>query len=203
MVKSSLSTPWKISNEIRRYLALPVVWAYFKLHGVRWGKGWRVYGLPLIQRHSGSRIMIGNYMQMRNWFSSNPLGVNHRSILATWSEGAQILFGDDVNLTGTTICAQEQVTIGNHIRIGANSTIIDTDFHPLDASVRRQLPRQGRSEPVVIEDDVFIGMHVLILKGTRIGQSSVVGAGSVVAGEFPAGVLIAGNPARVVRHLEE
>jgi len=197
-----LSTPWKVTNEARRYLALPFISIYFRIHGVRWGKGWRVYGLPLIQRFRGSQISIGDDLHMRNWFNSNPLGVNHRSILATWAETAQILIGKDVNLTGTTICAQESVKIGNHIRIGANSTIIDTDFHPVDADLRRASPREGRVAGVVIEDDVFIGTQVLILKATHIGEGSVVGAGSVVSGDYPPGVLIAGNPAKIVRHLD-
>lgn len=203
MLEEYLYTPWKIINEVRRYLWLPIIRTYFEFHGVRWGNGWRVYGLPLIQRHRGSLIAVGDYLHMRNWFSSNPLGVNHRSILATWSETAQITIGEDVNLTGTTICAQKQITIGNHIRIGANSAIVDTDFHPVEAELRRISPRLGQTEAVVIEDDVFIGMQVLILKGARIGKGTVVGAGSVVSGEFPAGVVIAGNPARIIRRMKD
>jgi acetyltransferase-like isoleucine patch superfamily enzyme len=201
MRRDFFTTPWKVSSEIKRYLVFPFIRAYFAMHGVGWGRGWRVYGMPLIQRHRGSQISIGEGLHMRSWFASNPLGVNHRSILATWSAGAQIRLGDDVNMTGSTICAQRGVLIGSHIRIGANSTIIDTDFHPVDADVRRSAPRQGRADMVVIEDDVFIGTQVLILKGTYIGSGSVVGAGSVVSGEFPPGVVIAGNPAREVRRL--
>jgi galactoside O-acetyltransferase len=62
-------------------------------------------------------------------------------------------------------------------------------------------PASGASAPVIIEDDVFIGTQVMILKGTRIGKGSVVGAGSVVAGEIPPQVLVAGNPAQVLRQL--
>ena len=195
-------TPWKISNELRRYLAMPFIRLYFASHSVGWGKGWRVYGFPLIQRHRGSLITIGDKLHMRNWFSSNPLGVNHPSILATWSASAEIHLGEDVNMTGTTICAQEKVIIGSHIRIGANSTIMDTDFHPVEAGARRSAPREGLSKGVVIEDDVFIGTQVLVLKGTHIGRGCVLGAGSVVTGEFPPGVIIAGNPAKIVRSLE-
>ena len=138
---------------------------------------------------------------MRNWFSSNPLGVDHRSILATWYTDAAIVIGDHVNMTGTTICATRSVKIGNNIRLGANSTIIDTDFHPIDAEMRRAAPREGQSQAVMIEDDVFIGMRSIILKGTTIGKGSIVGAGSVVSGDIPAGVVVAGNPARIIREL--
>jgi len=196
-------TPWKIGNELRRFIGLPIIRLYFALHGVGWGAGWRVYGLPLIQRHRGSRISIGDGLHMRNWFSSNPLGVNHRSILATWSARGEIRLGEDVNMTGTTICAQERVLIGSHIRIGANCTIIDTDFHPVEAGARRAAPREGLAKGVLIEDDVFIGTQALVLKGTHLGKGCVVGAGSVVTGVFPPGTVIAGNPARVVRSIGE
>ena len=62
----------------------------------------------------------------------------------------------------------------------------------------RALP-DGAMAPGVIEDDVFIGMNCLILKGVVIGRGSVVGAGSVVTGNIPPGVMGAGNPARVIR----
>jgi acetyltransferase-like isoleucine patch superfamily enzyme len=202
MTQRLQDTPWKIGNELRRYLSLPFIRLYFALHGVGWGAGWRVYGLPLIQRQRGSLISIGDGLQMRNWFSSNPLGVNHRSILATWSAQAEIRLGEDVNMTGTTICAQERVIIGNHIRIGANCTIVDTDFHPVEAHARRVAPKEGQAREVLIEDDVFIGTQALVLKGTHLGKGCVVGAGCVVAGVFPPGAVIAGNPARVVRNLE-
>ena len=194
-----MNTPWKVINEFRRYLLLPIVRLYFAWYGVAWQSGWRIFGWPLIQRHRGSEIVIGKNLQMRNWFSSSPLGVNHRCILATWSAAAIIEIGDSVGLTGTTICAEQAVTIGDRVRVGANSSIVDTDFHPLGAAERSINPRAGRSERVVIEDDVFVGMNVLVLKGSHIGRGSVVGAGSVVAGRIPSGVVAAGNPVRILR----
>ncbi len=86
--------------------------------------------------------------------------------------------------------------------IGANSTICDTDFHPLNPLEREKAPTAGLSRPIIIEADVFIGMNVLILKGSHIGHGSVIGAGSVVSGDIPAGVIAAGNPARVIRDID-
>lgn len=203
MLAQARQTPWKAINELRRYAELPFVRLYFALHGVDWGSDWMIYGRPLIQRHAGSAISIGRGLNMRNWFGSNPLGVGHRSILATWAADAHIVIGDDVGMTGATIVAQTRVSIGNGVLIGANSTICDTDFHPLSNDLRRLDPAAGDSRPIEIEDDVFIGMAVLILKGSRIGRGSVIGAGSVVSGEIPPQVVAAGNPARVVRSLSE
>lgn len=203
MIAQTRQTPWKAINELRRYGALPYIRLYFALHGVAWGTGWMVYGAPLIQRHAGSRITIGRGLTMRNWFGSNPLGVHHRSILATWAADAQIVLGDDVGMTGATLVAQTAIRVGNRVFIGANSTVCDTDFHPLRSDERNSDPTAGVSRPIVIDDDVFIGMSALILKGSRIGRGSIIGAGSVVSGDVPPNVVYAGNPAQLVRRLSD
>jgi acetyltransferase-like isoleucine patch superfamily enzyme len=75
--------------------------------------------------------------------------------------------------------------------------IMDSDAHEL----ARGHNGPGKTAPVVIEDDVLVGAGSIILKGVRIGRHSVVGAGSVVTRSVPASVLVAGNPARLVREL--
>lgn len=169
--------------------------------GIGWNSGWRIYGAPLIQRYRGSHIELGTGLEMRSWFSTNPLGVNHRCILATWSSEATIKIGNNVGLTGTTICAKESITIGSRVQIGANTTVVDTDFHPLTAEERLRDLQAGSTSPVIIEADAFIGMSVLILKGSHIGAGSLIGAGSVVTGKIPPNVIAAGNPARVIKDL--
>lgn len=203
MIELTRQTPWKAINELRRYALLPLIRLYFALHGVAWGTGWMVYGLPLIQRYTGSRIRIGRGFNMRNWFGTNPLGVAHRCVLATWSASASITIGDDVGMTGAVIVAQTSVTLGDRVFVGANSTIVDTDFHPLGPRARRADPTAGASHPIVIEDDVFIGMNTIILKGSHIGRGAVIGAGSVVRGQVPAGQIFAGNPAVFIRPVHE
>jgi acetyltransferase-like isoleucine patch superfamily enzyme len=192
-------TPWKAVNELRRLAVAPFGRIYFWWHGVPAGSGLRLYGLPVIQRHRESRIELGRAVEMRSWFSSNPLGVTRPCLLVTWLPGALLRIGDGVGMSGCTVCAQASVSIGSRVLIGANSVISDTDSHALDAA-RRAAP--GDSQPVVIEDDVFIGMHVIVLKGAHIGRGSVIGAGSVVTGTIPAGVIAAGNPARVLRDVD-
>lgn len=194
-------TPWKITSELRRYLTVPYARFYFATHGVSWNRGWRLFGLPMIQRHRRSRIEIGDHLQMRNWFSSNPLGVNHRSVLATWSENAVIRIGERAAISGASLCAQTMIQIGDRVRLGANSIIADTDFHPIAVAERLASPKAGRSRPVIIGDDVFIGMNAIILKGVTIGNGAVIGAGSVVSSDIPAGVAAAGNPARPIREI--
>lgn len=84
--------------------------------------------------------------------------------------------------------------------IGGNVKILDNDFHPIEVEARnRDDKNMIRSKEVIIGKNCFIGCNALILKGTEIGDGSVVGAGSVVSGKFTSDVVIAGNPAKVIR----
>ena len=100
------------------------------------------------------------------------------------------------------MCGGKKITIGKNVIVGANCTIIDTDFHPLDPEIRRIDILAGKHAPIVIENDVFIGMNALILKGLRIGAGAVVGAGSVVLSDIPPKTIVAGIPARAIRILD-
>ncbi|CEF48519.1 unnamed protein product [uncultured bacterium] len=134
-------------------------------------------------------------------------------ILQVFADCGTIRIGDYSFLGDNSriICAAD-VTIGDRVQIAHNCSIMDTDVHSLNPQLRHQefvgnvtvgqrdvtnIPKQ----PVLIEDDVWIAGHCVILKGVRIGRGSVIGAGSVVTGDIPANVLAYGNPARVVRSL--
>lgn len=202
MFKEAFDAPWRASNEIRRLLALPFIRLVFGLKGVAWGRGWRILGMPIIQRHRGSVVELGDRLVLRSWAASNPLTPNHAVVFATRTGKAFIKVGDDCGLTGTTLVAAEGIEVGDRVLIGANVTIVDTDFHPLHWMVRLQDINKGDHRPVVIEDDVFIGMNSLVLKGVRIGRGSVIGAGSVVTKDVPPNAIVAGNPAQIVRYFE-
>lgn len=192
-------TPWKARNEIERLLLSPLAWLNWQLAGVSIGRGWLCYGLPILQKHRRSTLTVGNRASFRSTRRSNPLGVYHPCILSTRRPHASLTIGDDFGMTGGAIICEQRVTIGHRVWVGANSVIADTDFHPLDPAHRMESPADGATAPVHIDDDVFIGMQVLILKGVTIGTGSVIGAGSVVTRNVPANVIVAGNPARVIR----
>ena len=194
-----LDTPWKLWTELWRWLAYPRIRLLFAVNRVPWGQGWRLFGVPIVQKHRRSRMRFGPGLSLRSSIRSNPLGPNRPVILCTWQAGAVLETGANFAMTGGTLCAGERITIGDRVTIGANSTVIDTDFHPLDPELRRLRPNDGATAPVTIEDDVFVGMNCLILKGVTLGRGCVVGAGSVVIGDVPPYAVAAGNPARVVR----
>ena len=95
-----------------------------------------------------------------------------------------------------------EITIGNRVQMGANCKIMDNDQHSLDPVERYKDIRDHVGKlPVHIGNDCFIGTGCIILKGTVLGDNCVVGAGSVVHGEFPDNCVIAGNPAKMIKHL--
>lgn len=98
-----------------------------------------------------------------------------------------------------------RVTVGDHTDIGSGCKIIDNDFHPLSYSQRSPVERLDlvKHRPITIGEGCFIGANSIILKGTTLGKNVVVGAGRVVCGSFPNNVIIAGNPARIIKENEQ
>lgn len=198
MLEEILNTPWKAWNESRRLAGYPAARLQFALAGVPWGKRWRVFGKPILQRHRNSTWQLGAGLELRSSAGSNPVGLLRPVILSTRAANAVLRIGDDCGLSGVSIVAVERVEIGHRVLLGANAVISDTDFHPLDPEARRRDSGAGHHAPVIIGDDVFVGMNALILKGVTIGPGSVVGAGSVVTRDVPEGAIVAGNPARII-----
>jgi len=174
---------------------------WLRAAGVRCGRAVRCTGLPRIRIAQGGEIRLGNNVHLVSRSGANPLWL-HRPCSLSVRAGARIVIGDGSGFSGVVICAASAIEIGARVLVGANSTIVDTDFHPLSPEARREHATRGAvSRPIRIGDDVFIGMHALILKGTDLGEGCVVGAGAVVAGSFPPRSIIAGNPARAVKEL--
>jgi len=178
--EKALNTPWKLLYEVSMFVLKPSVNLYLILKGVKTANGSKFYGFPKIFKHKGSSIIIGKRFESRNWRFSNPLGINHPTIICTWKVGAKIIIGNDVGISGGSIVASKKIEIGQGTIIGVNTTIIDTDFHPVRSMARRYDKKNIRSGPVKIGKNVFIGMNCTILKGATIPDNAVVPAGSVV-----------------------
>src|SRR5712671_213170 len=170
--------------------------------GIEIGQGCSFYGLPLFRRLPESRIRIGNNCQFRSGRWSNLVGVNRPCIVSTLASTAMIDIGEDCASSGTTIGCASEISIGDRVMCGANVTITDTDWHAIDWRDRRA-GRPGEVAPIVIGDDAWLGMNVIVLKGVEVGARTVVGAGSIVTRSLPAGVLAAGQPAVVIRKLAQ
>lgn len=176
---------------------------FMKFNKVQFGKNLNLYGVPVIFKKKGSQLKIGENCSIKSGFLSNLIGLNHRTIIVTRTEEAKIKIGDNVGISGATIYARKGITIGNNTLIGGNSKILDNDFHPIEVEARNIDDKNMiRSKEIIIGDNCFIGCDSIILKGTQIGNGSVVGAGSVVSGKFPENVVIAGNPAKIIKSLK-
>lgn len=118
--------------------------------------------------------------------------------------------GDYCYFTNAVLLCELEIVVGNYVLIGWNTTITDTDFHPISPAERitdavacsplgkgRPRPLVAR-KPVIIEDDVWIGPNAAILKGVRIGAGAVIEPGSVVTRDVPPGARVMGNPAQVI-----
>jgi acetyltransferase-like isoleucine patch superfamily enzyme len=119
--------------------------------------------------------------------------VNHKCILSTLEEGAIIKIGNNSGFSGATIGAAKKIVIGNNVLCGANSIITDTDWH---SERSNNLP-----SPVIIEDNVWIGVNTVILKGVTIGKNSVIGASSLVVKDIPPNVIAGGNPCKILKQI--
>lgn len=170
-----------------------------KLTGVKIGKRVKLRGIPVIFNKSGAELVIGNDVIVNSSFLSNLVGLYSRTIILTRIPGAKIHIGNNVGISGATIYARKEITIGDGTMIGGNTKIIDNDFHPIEIEARlNNDPRKIRTRAVHIGKNCFIGCNALILKGTELGDGCVVGAGAVVSGKFSANSIIVGNPAKVI-----
>lgn len=132
----------------------------------------------------GTRLVLGDRCRVRKDVVVNGGGVA--------TVGAHTL------LNGCWLGASERIEIGAWCLI-SDANISDTDFHNLSPRERHAAPSEKATAPVVIGRNVWVGARAIVLKGTTIGADSVVGSGSVVRGEVPEGVVVAGNPAVVVK----
>ncbi len=169
-------------------------------NGVRFSSV-KTTGIPKISVALGGNFELGREFKMNNREYANPIGRFSRCSFVV-GPNAYLKIGDDVGMSSVAIVCQNSLMIGNHVKIGGNVVIYDTDFHSLQ-SQHRKLIDDDRSntitKPVIIGDNVFIGAHTTILKGVTIGNNSIVGACSVVTKSIPENQIWAGNPAKYIK----
>ncbi len=170
---------WQDGNAVLR------AWWYLRQADVL-GERARVWGHPIITKNG--ILEVGTRLRL--------VATVARTELAIGPEG-HLVIGDEVFINyGSSIAAQQRVEIGNHCSLGTYVLIMDNDFHQVDPELRNVLPA---AQPIILEDNVWLGARVIVLKGVRIGRDSVIGAGSVVTRDIPPYSVAAGVPARVIR----
>lgn len=129
-------------------------------------------------------------------------------------EQGRVIIGDYCYFTNVVLLCELEVRVGNYVLVGWNTTITDTDFHPIapaeriaDAMACSPLGKGSTRplavrKPVIIEDDVWIGPNATILKGVRIGRGAFIEPGSLVARDVPSRARVMGNPAQIIGEVE-
>jgi len=164
------------------------------------GKDLRTSGRCYFKCRTAGSLILGEKVRFIASVRSNRVGMRGTVILETLENG-HIHIGNNTGGSSVVISSCNTITIGNRVNLGGDVRIYDHDFHALDPEIRQQNPHssQAASEPVHIGNDVFIGASAIILKGTTIGDKSIVGAGSVVTSHIPPNQIWAGNPAKMIK----
>jgi len=160
----------------------------------RVGHGLRIERIPYI-RGKGS-IVLGNKVYISGKVD---VGFARRP---EWEPRLTVGDGSFIG-HGCTFGISREISIGRNCLLAGNVRMMDSDGHPVDADLRHAGKHVAAADisPIVIEDGAWVGSGVIILKGVRIGQNAVVGAGSVVTRDVEANTIAAGNPARAIRKL--
>jgi acetyltransferase-like isoleucine patch superfamily enzyme len=136
------------------------------------------------------------------------------------SETGQVIIGDKCYIGTSSIICRTKIEFGSNIMVAMGSVFYDHDSHSLNylerqKDIEQQLKdhRDGNffienkswtdvsSQPIKIEDNAWIGINCIILKGVTIGEGAIIGAGSVVTRNVPAWTIAAGNPAKVIKEI--
>lgn len=155
-----------------------------KANGAVFGKNLQIPG-KVFWLIGGVKSKIGDNFYLSSGNGVNPIASNLQADVYVES-GAALTIGNNVGMSSTRLWIHESAKIGNNVKIGGCVLITDTGAHPMDYVVRRSSNEGTKSAPVVIEDDVWVGAHCIILKGVTIGARSIIGAGSVVTKSIPA-----------------
>ena len=172
----------------------------FWLAGVKHGS-FSTSGIPFIHVSMKANFEIGKNFVMGNSILTAATGEKARCKFDVRGD-ACLKIGNNVGITQSSIHCANRITIGNDVKIGFGTNIIDTDFHSIDAEIRASKDNDVKTRPITIGDKVFIGAHCLILKGVTIGEGAIIGAGSVVSKDIPPYSVAVGNPAKVVKQLK-
>lgn len=147
-----------------------------------------------------NKIVLGDNVYLRAIKKGYQAGMPYPTTILIDVKKAWVQIGSNTRINGAYIHAQKSISIGENCVIASGVNIMDSNGHNLYSLNRTK----GRDVPaeIVIGNNVWLGLNAVILKGTTIGNNSVVSAGSVVRGSFPPNSLIVGNPAKTVKILE-
>jgi acetyltransferase-like isoleucine patch superfamily enzyme len=186
----------RYANLVPQAFKLLLLHIQLKLHGVVYGK--KLRGNLCIVKNKG-KIELGNHV----YLDSRPDGESYKTGLFAHLKCSIIQIGDESLLHGTIIHSRDSVIIGKNCMFGPGVVILDNDSH--NTSIDPTIRRTGKivALPVIIGNNVWVGMHTIIMKGVHIGDNSIIASGSVITKDVPPNQLFGGNPASFLKNLEK
>ena len=144
----------------------------------------------------GYNVSVGDYPTI--------IGARDAEVkLTSWNIGdhkGEIIIGKYSLITpGVRIMAAEKIKIGDACMIAHGVYISDADWH----GIYDRAEPVGQTKPVILEDNVWVGDSAIICKGVTIGKNSIIGAGAIVTKDVPQNSIFAGNPAKLVKELND
>jgi acetyltransferase-like isoleucine patch superfamily enzyme len=171
---------------LRAVFALRRSWYRLRYPGLTLGREVEIRGRLRLRR--GVRVTIGDRTRVNK--------------LVRFAGPGEVRIGADCLLNATWIGCWTTVTVGDRSLL-SNCELVDNDFHNLPPGQRHDPPVPETRAPITIGENVWIGSHALVLKGVRIGDDSVVGAGTVVRTAVPPRVVVIGNPQQTVKKFHD
>lgn len=145
---------------------------------------------------NGGSVVINEGVYLRSRADGYHGGMPFNCTLLADTIGSEISIGKETRVNGAYIHAHSKIFIGSKCVIAAGVNILDSNGHIVN-SIDRTVGRDT-AKPIIIGNNVWIGLNSIILKDTTVGDNSIVSAGSVVKGKFPENSIIQGNPAKVI-----
>lgn len=182
-------------------------WNKLKLwaNGVTYGEGLDIANYFYLNKAENTHLEIGKKFCMRSGGGLNILGCNIFSGIQL-NKGAIIKIGDNVGMSNIVLWSYRAIEIGNNVKIGSGTILLDSNAHSSDF-VKRRISKDDQadvvSKKIVIEDDVLIGTRCIVMKGVTIGARSIIAAGSVIIKNIPPDSIAGGNPCKVIKRINE
>ena len=183
------------ASSVRQYYLLftTIVSGAFRLLTAKWylrkcrevGSFVSVNQKPKLMVHGD--VYIGNYVRIWSAIERCKIFVKRN---------ASLTIGDNTRINGAHISVSKEVRIGKNVRISPYVLIMDDDFHDVSSHFE-----DGKTRPIIIEDDVWLASKCSVLKGVTIGKGAVVAAGAVVTKNVLPYTLVGGVPAKFIKNI--
>ena len=157
---------------------------------VQFGRNFRTNGKLVIK--GPGQVIFGD--DVNAWAHAE------KNVLITYTPDSVIVVGSGTRLNGAGLMAYTRIEIGPRCILGS-TLLFDSDFHPLDPERRHDTYAPVQCAPIIIGENAWLGGQSAVLKGVTVGENSVVAFRAVVAESVPANMVVAGNPARIVKQL--